>query len=468
MLIKHSALYFLGRLIPGLVSLGSLALFTRMMTPIEYGTYALVLTTVGIVNAVVFQWLNLGLGRFLPAAHLNPVPLLATTLTTFFLLMTVTAFAGTIVVMFVDQKLKLIAVIALVLIWAQAWFELNLKIVNVRLAATTYGAISSLKALLSVGLGSTFLYFGFGTFGVLAGLCAGFTLAAVPLLRQWRDIDFFASSRLLLIQFLQYGLPLTLTLMLTLVLDVSDRFLLNWKLGADAVGSYSSAYDLAQQSLGMLMGVVHLAAFPLVLRVFETDGAAAARSQIEKNGFFLLAVAVPATVGLACLSKNIGFVMLGSGFQQDASRIISVVALAILIGGIKSYYFDYSFQLGREAGGLAWAALGAAGVNLALNFYWIPIYGVLGSAYATLAGFSIGLLLSFLLGRRIFALPGFSREIWKIGLATSIMGAVLMLFCNGVGAVALLMHIFIGVLVYISLMILLNAGGTRSELRKIF
>jgi Na+-driven multidrug efflux pump len=44
----------------------------------------------------------------------------------------------------------------------------------------------------------------------------------------------------------------------------------------------------------------------------------------------------------------------------------------------------------------------AALLNLILNFWWIPIWGIVGSAYATFAAYFLALVLSVILGRRIF------------------------------------------------------------------
>ena len=90
MLLRHSALYLLGRLLPGVVSLLTLALYTRLLTAGEYGRYAPVIAAVGIVNAICFQWLNLSLGRFLQAHDNSPSELLSTALTGFVVLVVTT------------------------------------------------------------------------------------------------------------------------------------------------------------------------------------------------------------------------------------------------------------------------------------------------------------------------------------------------------------------------------------------
>ena len=464
-LIKHSTFYFLGRIIPGAVSLLALALYTRLLTADQYGYYALVIAVVSFVNAVCFQWLNLSLGRFLPAHENEPQALLSTALAGFLGLVALTgALGGALAWLWPDKTLQWFVILAVVLGWAQAWFDLNLRILNVRLAPIRYGLVASAKALLALGLGVAFLYFGLGVVGILLGLIVGSLISTLLVWRHWHCASLHYYRVRLLKEFIAYGAPLTLTFMLILVVDVSDRFFLGWFLNAKAVGAYAAAYDLTQQSLGMLMGVIHLAAFPLALRALEKDGIAEARSQIRENVLLLLVISVPATVGLAMLADNIAVVMLGTEFREGAGYIITLVALAVFIGGIKSYYFDYSFQLGRKLQGQVWAVTWAALTNVGLNLWWIPIYGVLGAAYATLISFTVGLMVSGFLGRKIFVLPPIPGDSYKVALASAVMAASLWPTVTWRGPLVLAGQILLGCSVYAVLLIFLDVGRSRSKL----
>jgi O-antigen/teichoic acid export membrane protein len=467
MLIRHSGIYLAGRIVPGVVSVLSLALFTRLMSAEQYGHYALVMTTVGIINALCFQWLGLGVGRFLPGAGDDPGTLLSTTLATFVMLIAITGAVGAgAALLCTDKALRGFVMLTTVAGWAQAWFDLNLKIINTRLAPVSYGLISSAKALLVLAAGTGLFYCGFGVEGVVVGFIAGLVLSACVAWKQWRGLTIARWNTPLLQRLIAYGAPLALTLMLTLVLDVSDRFLLNWYLGPKSVGSYASAYDLAQQSLGMLMGVVHLAAFPLALRAFEDKGVVAAQGQLRSNVLMLLLISVPATVGLMLLADNIAFVMLGAEFRADAGNIIRVVALAIFVGGLKSYYFDYCFQLGGQLKGQVCAVLWAAIANVVLNVWWIPLYGVLGAAYATLGGFAVGLGASWYLGRKVFPLPRWPADAIKVAAAALAMAITLAPALLWRGPLALFGQIVIGCIAFAAFALLFNIGESRGVLKR--
>ena len=48
-LLKHSAAYFVGRIGPGLLNLAALYVFTRLLSPRDYGQYALVIASYNFV-----------------------------------------------------------------------------------------------------------------------------------------------------------------------------------------------------------------------------------------------------------------------------------------------------------------------------------------------------------------------------------------------------------------------------------
>ncbi|MGH8539444.1 MAG: oligosaccharide flippase family protein [Stenotrophobium sp.] len=462
MLIRHSALYLLGRLIPGGVSLLMLALYTRLMTTEQYGHYALVIAGVGIVNAVCFQWLNLSLGRFLPGNKAQSQALLSTALAGFLILVAITGvFGGAAAWLWPDKILRWLIILAVVIGWAQAWSDLNLIIVNAKLEPIRYGAIASSKAVLALGVGVGLFYFGLDVFGILLGLLIGLLVSTLIAGKHWHDFSLHLSSGRWLQLFVNYGAPLTLTYMLTMVLNASDRFLLGWLMDARAVGHYAAAYDLSQQSLGMLMGVVHLAAFPLAVHALEEKGVAGARVQLRQNALILLAISVPATVGLVMLAANISEVILGAAFQENTEKIITLVALTAFVGGVRSYYFDYGFQLAGKIRGQIWVVVLAVIANFGLNLWWIPIWGVVGAAGATLIGSIVGLCASWYLGRKVFALPVFPFEAFKVVLASGGMAVVLFLTLYWRGPVALLEQVSLGCISYAFLLVILDIGKLR-------
>src|SRR3954469_70126 len=69
--LSHAAIYLAARGLPGVVAFFAIPVFTRLLNPDEYGRYALVVASVTMLNALLFQWLRLSLVRYLPAYKEN-------------------------------------------------------------------------------------------------------------------------------------------------------------------------------------------------------------------------------------------------------------------------------------------------------------------------------------------------------------------------------------------------------------
>src|SRR3954454_9976326 len=81
-ILSHVGIYLLARGVPGVVAFLAIPLFSRLLTPAEYGRYALVVATAALVNSLVFQWTRLSLVRFLPAQAGGAAPAIKSALVT--------------------------------------------------------------------------------------------------------------------------------------------------------------------------------------------------------------------------------------------------------------------------------------------------------------------------------------------------------------------------------------------------
>lgn len=464
MLFRHSSFYLLARGLPGLINFLAIAVYTRLLPPDEYGRYALVIAGVGFCNVLLFQWLRLALLRFLPVHEDDKSPLLSVIALSFILL---NVFSGAVGLGLVWQwaapAWKSLILLAIPLLWMQAWFEINLELFRSQLAPLRYGAAALLKAAVALGVGTLCVLSGLGAHGPLLGLLGGMALALVLWTRnQWRGIS-LRVSRPLTMELLRYGLPLAMTAALIFIVSASDRFIIAWLLDEAAAGSYAAAYDLAEQPLILLMMIVNLAAYPLAVRALEQQGREAARQQLRENGVLLLFLALPATVGIVLLAPGI-VQILGVGFRATGTAVLPWVATAALLSGVRAYYLDLAFQLGKYTAGQVWVVAAASLVNIALNLWWIPVFGAVGAAYATLVAYLAAFCLSWAIGRRAFPIPIPYGEILKIGVACLVMAVSLRAFSPTVGLATLPWQILIGGFAYGVMSLILNIGGYRKTI----
>lgn len=466
MLLRYTLIYGIGRGIPGAVNFMTIAIYTRMLHPDDYGYYALMIASVGLWNTVLFEWLRLGLLRLYPQHSEQPYALLATLACGFTAIAVVAATATVVAVAFVpDRDFVSLITLGFALLCAQAWFELNLELVRSQLSPVRYAYITAWRAIVALACGVVLIHAGLGATGALLGMLVALVVSVIPFVREaWRGVGPAMADRGMLRELLVYGLPLTASLALNFVISSSDRFLINWLVGAEATGIYAAGYDAVWHSMTLLMMIVNLAGYPIAIRALERDGVMAAREQVRQNFLLLAAIAAPTAVGIAVSADAIGSVVLGAAYRETAVGLLPWVALGAVIARFKSYYIDLGFHLGRKTGGQVWVMLIAAMVNIALNLWWIPAFGVYGAIYATIVAYGVAFLAGLYVGRRVFPLPAPPMEAIKPVIAAAVMAAALWPSRSDVGLDALAWQLGFGAAVYASAMLVLDFAGCRRRL----
>lgn len=469
MLMRYTLIYGVGRGIPGLVNFMTIAIYTRMLQPDDYGYYALMIASVGLWNTVLFEWLRLGLLRFYPGHSELPHALLATLACGFAAIAVLAATGTAIAVLLVpDGEFVYMLILGLALLCAQAWFELNLELVRSQLSPVRYAQITAWRAVVALACGVVLIHAGLGAGGALLGMLVALVVSVIPFAREsWRGIRPSMADRRLLRELLVFGLPLTASLALNFIISSSDRFLLTWLVDAEATGIYAAGYDTVWHSMTLLMMTVNLAGYPIAVRALERDGVMAAREQVRQNFTLLAAIAAPTAVGIAVGADAIGSVVLGAAYRETAVGLLPWVALGALIARFRSYYVDLAFHLGRKTGGQVWVMTIAAMVNVLLNLWWIPKFGVYGAIYATIVAYAVAFLAGLHVGRRAFPLPAPPLEAIKPVVAAAVMAAALWPSHGNLGPAALAWQLGLGAAVYASALLALDFAGCGRRLARL-
>ncbi len=462
-LIKHYITYLGARGIPGIINFLGLYTFTRLLSPGEYGNYILVVSSVGLFNALFLQWIRIGILRYYPAYISEKKPFLSTIVSMHAVIYAAAIAIGALLFfIYQDHQLRVFFVIGAILLCWQSGFEAYLEIIRSDLNSGRYGLLASMRALIYLGSGALFIRLGGGDKGLLLGLLLGYFipsfLGLFRLAIGYRYRDFNTE---IFLKITKYGIPLSATFLLAFVIDSSDRLIIGWLIDSSAAGVYSAGYDLSSSTLVLLMSVVNLAAYPLAVRALEHEGPEESRRQVKANGTLLFATSIPAATMMIILAGNITYIALGPSFQKTGALLMPWIVTAALIMGIKAFHFDLSFQLGQKTVHQIYVALISAAVNLILNIWLINAYGVIGAAYSTLIAYLIGLFFSWLLGRSVFTIPVPWLELLKIICASAIMAVSVWPLADLQGIQQFIIQVSVAGAVYAFIAVILNIGGCR-------
>jgi len=462
-IVRHAGAYLLARGVPGIISFLAIPLFTRLLDPDGYGNYTLVTTTVGLINALAFQWLRLSFVRYLPACKGKPEKLKSTLLTCQLLLVAL----GALVVLGIwviptAHAWRSVSLVCWLVTAVQPTFELFCEQARATIQPRYYMGLQLTRAALTTGLGVAFIKLGMGWWGPLLGMAVANALPAIYAFgHDWRGTRVGIDPATLR-AVCRYGIPLSLTVALAIVISSSDRYIIAYFLGKGPAGIYAAAVDFTSQTLTLLMMAISLAILPLAMKAYEEHGADAAREQMRHNATLLLAVGVPAVVGLMLLAGNISHCFLGKDFRQEATRIMPIIALGTFLAGYKAYHLDSAFQFVHRTIYQVWIVLIAAVVNVALNLLMVRPYGIIGAAGASVVAYVISMLLTAAYGRKHFALPFPTADFLKVLAASIAMAAALYVLRDYRGSLALALQVGAGGMLYGLMLVSLNFLDLRS------
>ena len=460
--------YLPANAVQGVVGLLSVVVFTRLLSPAAYGAYAVAFSAASLAHTLIFTWLEAAMARFYARE----------------------AEAGRLEDHFaaIYRAFAVLAAVFLVAAGLTAWLlPLGPVLKNAVAAGLLCVPLRSLaklaqehrraagrvrpSALLDIGQST-------GAFVIGAGLAAMGAGGAAPLLGAglaaiacavWvlpGEIGLARRGhfdRRRAADHFHYGLPVALSLILSLALATTDRFMLAGFLSSESVGVYHAGYSLSNRTLDVLFIWLGAAGGPAAIMALERGGEAALKETAREQASLMALICLPAAVGLALVAHPLAGLMVGEGLRDGAARVTPWIAVSGLFAGVTTYYLHTAFTLARRTRLMLVAMAVPAGINLVLTFLLIPRFGLDGAMWATTASYVIGALASFLLGRKVMPLPIPWNALVRCGLAAALMGLAVRLVPASGGAVELAEKALVGVVVYGLSAFALDAAGLRSR-----
>jgi len=419
--------------VPSLVGLVSVAAFSRLLPPAEYGRYILVYTTVLFTHTVALSWMNQSVLRFF--AREDPrhaTPFFSTAVFGFLLLSAAVCLLWIAVLPWMpidDVRLRGMLYLGPPVLFFYSGSMLMLGFLRAMRQSLRYSLLTSANAVLRF-LAALVLIVAFGlqAEGVLWGLIAGALLVCgleiTRLSRLWKpSLRSFRPD--ILQRWAKYGLPLVGLALSNIVLAASDRYFLGYLLDASAVGIYAAGYRITETGLTAPVTFLMLATFPMLIQIYEKEGIPQTRKLMgDMLGLFFL-VLTPVLILCILLARPIVDVLLGDAFS-GAAGVIPWIAGGIFLMGL-GVYTNKSFELREKTAALFGLYAVAALLNLILNAFLIPRLGMTGAAMATFGAYGSALVLSLWRGSRHLAWRFPWTLIRRVACAGAAMGISLIL-----------------------------------------
>ncbi|MEI9983991.1 MAG: oligosaccharide flippase family protein [Aliidongia sp.] len=133
-----------------------------------------------------------------------------------------------------------------------------------------------------------------------------------------------------------YGIPIGASMVLGSLINSGTRALVGGLGSAEELGYYTAGFVLIQATLAMVASGLEAAAFPLAVAAIERGDAAEARDQLVRNASLLLAVLMPAAIGMALTAPGIAHSLVGARFEPMVARLTPWMAMGGLLGSFRA------------------------------------------------------------------------------------------------------------------------------------
>jgi O-antigen/teichoic acid export membrane protein len=399
-LSKHSAIYSISTVIQraqGLILLPILTDTTYIATRGEFGDYTLIYAFIAFMNVFYLYGIDAAFLRYYFLGKHSRQDIYRSAIQ----ILTLTAIFSSIIIfilskpisvlLFKDPAYEFFVKISAGILLVDTLCNLPYMILRAEERSGTYTILRIGRFTLELGLNIVFIVFmKLGVKGILyANLVAALInlIVLLPFQASYLKGNFRRDA---VRDLLLFGIPMIPNGIAYLAVEMSDRYLMLYLLNKDTLGQYSANYKFGTLLL-LIVTAFRTAWQPFFLKVATNPDAKKIYAKVMDIFVYMAGFAVVA--GSLLLEYILttpligGKSLLGSAYWGGI-QIIPIILLSYMFYGI---YVNLTVGIYIEKkSGLMWIFTGSAAItNIISNFYFMPAFGMMGAAFATLLAYLV-------------------------------------------------------------------------------
>lgn len=410
-LFKETSQYFWGEALIMASGVISFPILTRIFSQSEYGLLSLIAVTIGICSKLSSLGANRSLIRFFH--HYQKKEELDVFLCTNLYAMVGFGLFFSIISVSVSQVLlpgedifnDFNALFPLALVWMLfqnviAFLHAPFRLIDKIVVYNVIGIVRKYSSML-MAVGFVLLFDNLFAFYYAQIISEGIVLLILFVWLSKKIGGFLKKpSRIVFFQSLRYGFPLAISGIASLFFNSGDRYLIAHMLGKEQVAIYSVGYTFCDYIKELLITSVNLSLIPLIFKSFENNQFDKARDTLCKVIKYYSFIALPLIFLFVLIPKEL-IIIVASDKYSESAKIMPIVMAGVLVGGLL-FPFSAGFHLKKDTVSILLITFSMAVLNIVLNCFMIPIYGLKGAALSTLISGASLIGLSYMISKRSF------------------------------------------------------------------
>lgn len=409
-LLKHSLVYSISNVAIKASGIILLPVYTAYFSVEDYGKLGLIQISIIIVSQSLILGQGLSLIRFNNSIEFAPRKKSILFTISVFILAVVGGFT-LITNIFIDQISLLFGNVAEysplleIAIYIIAGITLNNLFLS-KLRADENSILytsSSIVKIIALIIFNLYLIFyrGMGIESVLYAQLAGEAVQLILILPSIiRQINVHFESNIILPS-IKYGLPLIFSAMAINLLNGSDRYILKALSSYKELGLYELGYKVAGVINMFLILPFGLTLLPMAFKIYKTEGD---KTYYAKLKTYVAAFLVWAGFALSVFARELVVLFAQDQSYYPAYTVVPFIVLAYVVYGMSMISSLGMYLTGKNLY-IAFITIFCAGINIGLNFWLIPRYGMIGAAANTAISFVILDAMSNAASGRYYKIP---------------------------------------------------------------
>lgn len=249
-----------------------------------------------------------------------------------------------------------------------------------------------------------------------------------------------------LLEMLGYSLPLIFSSLSTVILTVLDRYCLNYIVGLDDVGIYSTGYKISNVILFVVMAT-QLALPTILFKNMDSENRQRLYAKVMTYNGFILMIMV---IFLSVFSLEIVKVLAQDASYWPGYMIIPFITISILFNSMR-YLLTLNLSIVKKTLIVAIIVTIMSGLNLGLNLLLIPRYEAMGAAVSTMITQLVFMLTTYVVAQKHYPVAYEIRKLIMIFL----VGSLLIVLGFSINELSLLARLILKSVIWLSFPIIL-------------
>ncbi len=404
-LATTGAAYTAASILSKLIAVALLPLYTRYLTPADYGAAEVLFAAVVAASIVVRFGVIEAVLRFYYKGGEDPDAVAASSFAALFWLSTAAAlialpFAEPISEALLDRSAPDLARIAIGGLWVATLHEYLLTLFRLEERAKAFFAVTIANVLAAIAL-TVVLVVGEdeGARGLLLGSYISGAVFVLGLIVVHRRRLALWADRGLLRRMLRFGLPTMPAELSLYALNFVDRIIIVRAVGLAEAGLYALAVKFAQ-AVNVLVRGFQLAWPPLAYSIRDDDEARRVYAAVVT---WFVAGCAFVVVGIWLLARWIARALAAPEFFESYEAV-GLISAAVTLYALYMVQLVILGRTGRTEFNFP-ATLAALAVNVVLNLILVPPLGIVGAGLALVASYLVVVALMYAFTQRLFPVP---------------------------------------------------------------